>query len=428
MDCSFTTPEKPNVSQESIDLIKGLLRKEPDKRFTIEEIMNHPWLEDKISSKTCDKQEIAKTTVQDHIIDQMIVQGISLSKETIHKILNNEHLSTTETDNLNDHHYIKATYHLLKDKSAREGKGINQNVNSNINYCKRGNILKKPNYTNYKKFHNIQENTTTNLCETNLDAEKSPDSLCSLEVPQNSNSFVLPLARKCSIVSEEGSAYSESNFAESPIPENPNELTNSANMPQATVDIFVTDSSSNTSHNKTGDYLIDCSISQNYEDNYLHKKLASHLSNKESSGLHSVSSSPDFLNSDILDKIDEKSQNFDKNSCDLETLNSKINRNDNFSISHIQDESILSRYSNIMKNKKINNVRIAKPPPPPIETLNPNCQSNKSPSMRVIIQSKSLNNIALTEQSSTDTKLANSISSVSIKAPKADKADCCIIC
>ena len=52
----YKEPKKiENISDEARDLLKGLLNKDPKKRLTCDEILNHPWLNDfkekNISSK-----------------------------------------------------------------------------------------------------------------------------------------------------------------------------------------------------------------------------------------------------------------------------------------------------------------------------------------------------------------------------------------
>lgn len=46
LDCSFNTPQRPNVNENSIDLIRSLLRKDPKSRLTIRQILEHAWLRD----------------------------------------------------------------------------------------------------------------------------------------------------------------------------------------------------------------------------------------------------------------------------------------------------------------------------------------------------------------------------------------------
>lgn len=41
---SFPNPEWQNVSQDAIDLIKGMLRVDPSKRFDIDQVMNNKWI------------------------------------------------------------------------------------------------------------------------------------------------------------------------------------------------------------------------------------------------------------------------------------------------------------------------------------------------------------------------------------------------
>ena len=423
LDCSFTTPEKASVCESSINLIRGLLRKDPETRLTIEEIFNHPWLENTETnlSGTMNKK-VSKINVNEQIIDLMIDQGIALSKEAIRNILKNDYSETIyrETDEifgskLNDHYYIKATYHLLKDKSLRECRGLDPN--RNLNYNKRGNILKKPNYNNLKRLNLNQDKSGNSSVKTNPNLQMP--NLSNLEVPQSSNSFPLPLARKCSIVSEEGSACLESISLPESIPvEKINEQKEENTIP--IVDIFVTEPLNYSSENlhKTSPIRLPESISEfSFNQNeVVNKKLNDKLNFAEVS-LHPVSSSPDFLNSEILKYDEERISNLDRTSDSKE----------NFDITELNKDSLYNRYKvfSKLKNKKLSNVRIVKSSVNRA-MMNTAYQQNKSPAMRVIIQSKSLNNIALAEQS-TEAKLATSKSSVNIKPSKSDKTDCCTI-
>src|SRR5690606_13352515 len=110
----------------------------------------------------------------------------------------------------------------------------------------------------------------------------------------------------------------------------------------------------------------------------LHQKIVGKLSSKES-GLHSVSSSPDFLNSETLES-DQRRQNQKSKYCDLDQ---RLGQRD--------EETVLGAYSasHKSKHKKLFNVRILKPPTSSSTNSSGNGQqSGKSPSMRVIIQSK----------------------------------------
>lgn len=41
---NFPNPEWQNVSQEAVDLIKGMLRVDPSKRLDIDQVMNNKWI------------------------------------------------------------------------------------------------------------------------------------------------------------------------------------------------------------------------------------------------------------------------------------------------------------------------------------------------------------------------------------------------
>ena len=599
LDCSFTTPERATVSQSSISLINGLLKKEPEKRLTVEQILKHPWLQESAELNIVDidspeapsattatapatpvATELKNEHVQDHIIDQMIDQGIALPKDTIRRILQNEHPpSSAETSGaaataaqsgqvtkqpeteanhpsrlVNDHHYIKATYQLLKDKSLREGKGVEQNLNLN-NYNKRGNILKKANYVgghnNLKHRLNMAERS--NAQKANLRLLKPH--FVSLDVPSvtaansgnnnngggsnGGNSFALPLARKCSIVSEEGSMGAEqaSSVASSYSEPTVEKLSEQPENTHPPVDIFVTDSSVETtivpvssssasapsasssaaaaaiflsnsppisSASLIGmplsitESISEFSLSQSAENNApppslssTHRsphitttKLGAQLSgggssdgsytstNKEplssaafGSGLHPVSSSPDLLtstellqNSDLGDDDQEADPSAAKQhrSTDLSGGSRRTSKEAITQQQHQQQDttfeclspsfpkdSLFSRFNRdafaVKFPKKLNNVRVTTKSPP--MDVGKGSSSGSSVRVQCIVQSKSMNNIALVEQQQQQqhlqhltaleqgTKLATSMSSVSIKPPppRTEKTDCCTV-
>lgn len=401
-----------------------------------------------------------KTNYLDHIIDQMIVQGIKLPKEHIQKILKNEvqqieMRSDDEAANVkhedrrvNDHHYIKATYQLLKDKSIRECKGINVH-SSNLNYSKRGNIMKKANFKRSldhgggKALNEMKPKraTAAEIRAANLRQKAAAAAAeASLDVPQG-NSFALPLARKCSIVSEEGSVCTEHNsFTETsmippevilerresdptqPSHNNPTDENEVGINNFPAVNIFVTDSSASTEN-------LASSIYCDYEKPV---RKAFGLSGEPLGALHPVSSSPDFMNTH---KLDEEENGDGAVSTDVAG-----------EITHRRGSDIfIEEFGKLNHSRKINIQPLSAKA---LSTrLGPGGSNNgNTPSVRIIVQSKSMNNITLAERQaggvnvggtsggggvtsagSEGAKMANSVSSVNIKQTKADKADCCAI-
>ena len=43
---SFNFTQKTEISKNLIDLLRGMLEKEPSKRLTIDEVIEHPWLQE----------------------------------------------------------------------------------------------------------------------------------------------------------------------------------------------------------------------------------------------------------------------------------------------------------------------------------------------------------------------------------------------
>ncbi|CAG2182972.1 unnamed protein product, partial [Oppiella nova] len=165
LDCTYSTPSRPSITESAIELIKSLLKRDPNNRLKIEEITTHPWLKEcedlsfddiTYSVKLPTVPKNVKHSVHNRVIDQMVDKGVGDSKEHIEKVLESvlsetaEHTTTKSVSptpmngdsigvngsrpqsNVNHEHYIKATYQLLKDKSMREFHGLQQN-NSSVN-------------------------------------------------------------------------------------------------------------------------------------------------------------------------------------------------------------------------------------------------------------------------------------------------------
>ncbi|KAI1297276.1 SNF-related serine/threonine-protein kinase [Halotydeus destructor] len=248
LDCSFTTPSRPNVSEAAVELIKALLKKEPSARLTIKQVMALPWLcegSDESATVTSDKliESGVKSSpsrltndvtskgnvnnVHDKVIDQMISQQMCTSRDHVERALRasreeqeiaEEQVEESKKDDDVDcivngdkensgptnYSYVTATYHLLKDKLIREIQGANANVHEvrPPNQKTRGEHLRRrprsqprfqPCFSPKQQLTNDMSNGSTTAAPVEVPLESS-------EEP-----FALPLQRKCSIVSEEGS-------------------------------------------------------------------------------------------------------------------------------------------------------------------------------------------------------------------------------
>lgn len=340
LDCSFTTPQRPNVNENAVDLIRSLLRKDPKSRLTIRQILEHPWLREEsqqpsspttaaadqhaspVASQTeikeneLEEEPVFKQTVlddemaelrkklssvesydksrnfdeqlHDSVIEQMLTKGMCNSKEQVenaikcsrkianaskHEIVkkiipNKEELANDQptgcpveddknardcynTDNklINQHleehstltekedrekAYLTATYNLIKDKISREQQGIHltNQVQSKLMHHKkvlptrpRKSIIKQPQFglASSAGSGGISRPDSAGSCELNESAEEQQrfnDLMVNkavAELPvyeEDSNGlFMLPLARKCSIVSEEGSCIANSDYS-----------------------------------------------------------------------------------------------------------------------------------------------------------------------------------------------------------------------
>lgn len=65
--------EWSEVSKDAISLIKLMLIKQPDKRPTAEECLNHQWLKQSLNNNQSKESEAAMTKNKNQIIDKMTV-------------------------------------------------------------------------------------------------------------------------------------------------------------------------------------------------------------------------------------------------------------------------------------------------------------------------------------------------------------------
>ncbi|XKL69577.1 hypothetical protein PGB90_007346 [Kerria lacca] len=108
MDCKYTIPNY--VSEDCKRLIARMLVRQPEKRATLEEIANDPWLRNSHSDNTgiplISRQNISE---EDHsVIVQRMINGGIASKEQILDALDK-----------NAYNHITATYYLLAERKLR---------------------------------------------------------------------------------------------------------------------------------------------------------------------------------------------------------------------------------------------------------------------------------------------------------------------
>jgi hypothetical protein len=344
------------------------------------------------------------------------------------------HLNGERTQSGHNHeHYIKATYHLLKDKSMRELHGLNQN-NSSVNQNVSGHLPKRLLPLKPRK-HLIQQiSRITKPFQEEDGEEDNPISFSAnvrnvqqLELPtDDGNGFVLPLARKCSIVSEEGSCVAEGTGSDISSCDGPTLTHDDQNITHSIVNIVVTDCSevdetediqnSNESVNvelgpisDTNQSSIEPEIKINKNGHIITNKMPSNIATNPT--LHLVSSSPELLRSNEVEDLEESDyENYVSSRSRPTTMTTMILCNER---KHDKDnDHIISHFGT---NVSTNNSSI----------------NTNSPSMRIIVQSKSCSNISYNENDSSNNdkscELKNA-NSVSMKRHKSDRTDCCIIC
>ena len=385
----------------------------------------------------------------------MVIKGVGNSKEHIEKVLETvkaeeeqpyKSMSPTppigtdstvngeKTTAVNHEHYIKATYQLLKDKSLREFHGLHQN-NSSVNPNISGHLHKRLLPLRPRK-HLIQQ-ISRNTKPFQEEEAEDDGPICftappqQLEIPNDDGTgFVLPLQRKCSIVSEEGSCAAEGNGSdlssfEGPIGDRSTHEEVRPSLP--IVNIVVTDYSEADGsqpdgeeplNSKESEIIIDSDMGPN-DDRIVELSIngksgqltKTPIIATTQSTLHSVSSSPELLrNTDMEDVCDNDLDNCMSQSSGVRhstmilTNDTKHDKQTDHLISHFGTN---------------------------VSTNNSSINSN-SPSMRIIVQSKSCNNILFNENESSlsdnNKSEKKSSNSVCMKRHKNDRTDCCIIC
>uniref|UniRef100_A0A0K0F7D1 SNF-related serine/threonine-protein kinase n=1 Tax=Strongyloides venezuelensis TaxID=75913 RepID=A0A0K0F7D1_STRVS len=171
LDCKYSIPE--NISNEAKSLISRMLVRDPRKRATIAEIVQHPWVIKGDKGLT----EALPLIVREHlpdsahntIVDQMVIGGIGTEDEI---------LNALESD---EYSYITATYYLLAER-----------VLSSIRQEQAARLLT-----------NIPSTSDTEEKDIDLEFSKDTTSI-PINARSRSNSFRgFPNRRQCSILKEE---------------------------------------------------------------------------------------------------------------------------------------------------------------------------------------------------------------------------------
>uniref|UniRef100_A0A0N4ZG92 SNF-related serine/threonine-protein kinase n=1 Tax=Parastrongyloides trichosuri TaxID=131310 RepID=A0A0N4ZG92_PARTI len=172
LDCKYSIPD--NISKEAKSLISRMLVRDPRKRATMTEIIQHPWVTkgDKGLSEALPLivREHLPDTAHNTIIDQMVIGGIATEDEI---------LNALESD---EYSYVTATYYLLAER-----------VLSSIRQEQAARLLtttaSTPSDNDEKETENDKD-ITTNVSSSNTRSR--------------SNSFRgFPNRRQCSILKEE---------------------------------------------------------------------------------------------------------------------------------------------------------------------------------------------------------------------------------
>lgn len=430
LDCTFSTPPRPSISEEVIDLIKALLQRDPNTRLTIQQVLAHPWLQSEdvefsddksVSPKSNLLAKAGKTNLHDSIIEQMLSRGMG-TRDNIEKALKEnteksnsefEEIMTNVNGNLPDDnithtshkHYIKATYNLLRDKFIREHNVSSSNGKSTspISHHKRV-LPPKPRKHLFQQQKARMEQPLPEVEDEGKEKENNSDNIRSLNqveiMHEEDNGVVLPLARKCSIVSEESSCAADSDLSCYDLPTRICHDDSISN--RAFVNIIVTDCSE--IEESDGPEEQDSSVTGTNEgpENEAKTSFSQPFVKTQCSSLHLVSSSPELLCS-------SEDQDLDSNEFD---------NNRESTSSHRPATMVLSSET-CNESDGVN-----------ITGINNSSSSATATSMRIIVQSKSCNILFRDDSRNSKKKFEKTKTNVrrQSKSSRSDRNDCCVLC
>ena len=178
LKCKIEFPQRKNIviSENAKDLIKRILRPDPSKRISLEEILEHPFLS--YGNKKYKERIKMDINKQDKlIIDYMVnVMRISNDNDIITKNIKN-----------NRHNNLTTIFNLLK-KKYNEGR-LNYNIlqKNETDSINRSKILKRFNYHKLNKTVNTDSNYNTN----NNILVQDIGNIIKKKVNQNNNNIII---------------------------------------------------------------------------------------------------------------------------------------------------------------------------------------------------------------------------------------------
>ena len=181
LKCRIEFPRKFVISENAQDLIKKILRPDPSKRITLEEILEHPFLT--YGNKKYKERINMDINKQDKlIIDYMVnVMKISNDKNIIKKNI---------TDNRHNHY--TTIFNLLK-KKYNEGRFnysnlLQKNDTENFNRTK---ILKRFNNSKLNKTINTESNYNSSNNNTDSSLAQDIKNIIKKKVTENNNNIII---------------------------------------------------------------------------------------------------------------------------------------------------------------------------------------------------------------------------------------------
>ena len=148
LKCRIEFPTKKNIiiSENAKDLIKKILKPDPKKRITLEEILEHPFLS--YGNKKYKEKINMDINKQDKLIIDYMINELKISNE-------NDIIRKNVTDN--EHNNITTIFNLLK-KKYNEGRFYNALQKKDTDNLNRYKILKRFNNNKLNKTLNTESN------------------------------------------------------------------------------------------------------------------------------------------------------------------------------------------------------------------------------------------------------------------------------